>query len=83
MGGRDAVKYWDLDGRHKLLRPANKKQHFAFDDQCLIMVLLVQGGKLPIDGAIVMVIGMLMDPAFGGSDGDGCHPFGAALSQWC
>ena len=47
------------------------------------MVLLVQDGKLPIDGAIVMVIGMLMDPAFGGSDGDGCHPFAAALSQWC
>ena len=47
------------------------------------MVLSVQDGKLPIDGAIVMVIGMLMDPAFGAGDGDRCHPFGAAaLWQW-
>ena len=47
------------------------------------MALLVQDGKLPIDGAIVMVIGMLMDSPFGAGDGDGCHPFGAAaLWQW-
>ena len=42
------------------------------------MALLVQDGKVPIDGAIVMVIGMLMDPPFGAGDGDGCHPFGTA-----
>ena len=45
------------------------------------MALSAQDGKLPIDGAIV--IGMLMDPAFGAGDGDRCHPFGvAALWQW-
>ena len=32
------------------------------------MALLVQDGKLPIDGAIVMVIGMLMDSPFGAGD---------------
>ena len=25
---RDAVKYWDLDGRHKLLRPQTKNDLF-------------------------------------------------------
>ena len=25
---RDAVKYWDLDGRHKLLRPQTKSDLF-------------------------------------------------------
>ena len=45
------------------------------------------------DGDWYADLSMLMDPTFGGSDGDGCHPFGgragdgrhpfgAALWQW-
>ena len=34
------------------------------------------------DGDWYADLAMLMDPTFGGSDGDGCHPFGAALWQW-
>ena len=26
---------------------------------------------------------MLMDPAFGGSDADGCHPFGGRVGDGC
>ena len=34
------------------------------------------------DGDWYADLAMLMDPTFGGSDGDGCHPFGAALWHW-